>query len=163
MAIVVACSGCNSQLRVRDQLIGKSFKCPKCGQILRADVPVAEMEMIEPEPPAPAGVKEECPPASGRRRNEEAERRPRRKSKFARCPNCGDNHAKRVLWTFWGSFYGPALLAHVRCSHCGKTYNGRSGRSNLIPAILFLLVTLGLIFVVLVVIGWIIWSRLFPS
>jgi hypothetical protein len=64
-----------------------------------------------------------------------------------------------VTWTFWGSFYGPALLTHVRCRECGGTYNGRTGGSNLIPAILFVTVALVLICVMLSIIGWIVWSR----
>ena len=42
-----------------------------------------------------------------------------------------------MLFTPWGSFYGPALFNHVRCPECRYAYNGRTGRSNLIPAIIF--------------------------
>ena len=47
---------------------------------------------------------------------------------------------QRVLFTPWGSFYGPALFHHVRCPECRYAYNGRSGGSNLIPAILFVVI-----------------------
>lgn len=70
------------------------------------------------------------------------------------CPRCGTGSPERVLFTFWGSFYGPLLFSHVRCRHCGKTYNGKSGRSNLLPAILF--VSLPLLCIVLLI-GWVIW------
>jgi DNA-directed RNA polymerase subunit RPC12/RpoP len=61
------------------------------------------------------------------------------------CPQCGAKGAERVIWTFWGSFYGPALFSHVRCPECNSTYNGRSGRSNLLPAIIFVSIPLLLI------------------
>jgi predicted RNA-binding Zn-ribbon protein involved in translation (DUF1610 family) len=64
------------------------------------------------------------------------------KKSYKPCPQCGATGAKRVLWTAWGSFYGPAMFTHVRCPECGYKYNGRSGRSNLIPAIIFVTVPL---------------------
>ena len=75
-------------------------------------------------------------------------RRKRRKSAYAPCPGCGSRRAARVMWTFWGSFYGPAMFTHVRCPDCGTTFNGNSGRSNLIPAILFVMVPLLLLFAI---------------
>jgi hypothetical protein len=50
--------------------------------------------------------------------------------------------AERVVFTFWGSFYGPALLCHVRCPDCHTAYNGRSGRSNLLGILLFVSIPL---------------------
>jgi hypothetical protein len=86
---------------------------------------------------------------------EEEEERPARKNKRQKakegksrwepCPRCGDERARRVLWTFWGSFYGPAIFSHVQCQECGTTYNGRTGRSNLIPAIICFTIPLVLI------------------
>jgi predicted RNA-binding Zn-ribbon protein involved in translation (DUF1610 family) len=151
MSIQVACAGCGSQLRVNDNLLGKSFKCPKCGHVMRAEAPMADvLEEVESPPPEEELADEQPRP------------RRRRKSKFKRCPECGDKHAQRVLWTFWGSFYGPAIFAHVRCPSCGTTYNGRSGRSNLLPAIIFMTGTLVLFFIGLGVIGWMLyvwWDR----
>ena len=76
---------------------------------------------------------------------------------FQPCPRCGAEGAKRVLFTPWGSFYGPALFHHVRCPECRYAYNGRSGGSNLIPAILFVaipavLMAAIIVFIVLLII-----------
>jgi predicted RNA-binding Zn-ribbon protein involved in translation (DUF1610 family) len=163
MSIEVACSACGAQLRVGDHLLGKSFKCPKCGQVMRAEVPVAEV-LVEADP-LPAVAEQQEPEPLPPDDNQEEQDRPRRRRKrrrprYAPCPSCGDTHAQRVLWTFWGSFYGPAMLTHVRCDNCGTTYNGRTGGSNLIWAILFVLVTLILIALVLGVAGLLIASRL---
>jgi len=51
------------------------------------------------------------------------------------------------------------MFTHVRCVNCGAAYNGRTGRSNLIPAIIFVMVPLALIFVVLCILGWVVWSK----
>ena len=69
----------------------------------------------------------------------------RRKGKFKPCPKCGATGAKRVNWTAWGSFYGPSLFTHVRCPECDYCYNGKTGGSNLGPAILMVSVPLLLI------------------
>jgi predicted Zn finger-like uncharacterized protein len=82
---------------------------------------------------------------------EEEEDRPRRReASYKPCPRCGARGASRVTWTFWGSFYGPALFTHVRCPKCGYAYNGRTGRSNLIPAIFFVTIPAILIAVIVV-------------
>jgi predicted Zn finger-like uncharacterized protein len=79
------------------------------------------------------------PPVEDEEEDEEEEERPAKKGKgkFKPCPSCGGTHAEKVLWTPWGSFYGPAMVNHVKCQDCGYCYNGKSGRSNLIPIILF--------------------------
>src|SRR5262249_458952 len=38
--------------------------------------------------------------------------------------------------------YGPAMFTHVRCRDCGYCYNGKTGGSNLIPAVIFVAVPL---------------------
>jgi DNA-directed RNA polymerase subunit RPC12/RpoP len=174
MPIQVACVGCGAQLRVRDEYLGKAIKCPQCGQVLRPELPpetAAEAaEQVPVVQVADDGITEERPRSRRRRDDEddesesegEHERRPRRKSGYVRCPSCGAKRPQRVIWTFWGSFYGPALLNHVRCTECGTKYNGRTGGSNLIPAIIFVLVPLILIFVVLGALGWVLWTRLNP-
>jgi predicted RNA-binding Zn-ribbon protein involved in translation (DUF1610 family) len=75
----------------------------------------------------------------------------RRRRDFKPCPRCGARHAERVTWTPWGSFYGPALFTHVRCRECGYGYNGRTGRSNLLPAIF--MVAIPLILIIAIVFG----------
>jgi predicted RNA-binding Zn-ribbon protein involved in translation (DUF1610 family) len=68
---------------------------------------------------------------------------------FKPCPRCNKSGAERVVWTPWGSFYGPYLLSHVRCPGCGYKYNGKTGRSNLVPAVIFVVVPLlGILFIV---------------
>ena len=83
----------------------------------------------------------------------------KRKS-FKACPRCGTVGAKRVLFTPWGSFYGPALFNHVRCPECRYAYNGRSGGSNLIPAVLFVTIPLLLMAAIIVYIAMLIIPRL---
>jgi ribosomal protein S27E len=84
-------------------------------------------------------------PRRGRRdrdeEDEEEDDRPR-KGKYKPCPRCRARGPKKVTWTPWGSFYGPAMFSHVRCQECGYAYNGKTGGSNLIPAILFVAVPL---------------------
>lgn len=79
-----------------------------------------------------------------RSEDEEDEDRPRKagKSKYEPCPRCGEEEPKKVVWTWWGSFYGPAMFSHVRCLGCGHSYNGKTGGSNVIPATIFFLVPL---------------------
>jgi predicted Zn finger-like uncharacterized protein len=85
---------------------------------------------------------------------DEEETRSKKRSKYKPCPRCGEVGAKRVVWTAWGSFYGPAMFSHVRCPECGYKYNGRSGRSNLIPAIIFVSVPLMFILAIFGVLIW---------
>jgi DNA-directed RNA polymerase subunit M/transcription elongation factor TFIIS len=169
MADVIHCSQCQSPLRVRAEYAGKKVKCPKCAAIIEVQAaPVEQAEPTAPPelpsvvavgsdiratapPPLPVRSEavEEGPPRPARPRGREPdgdddrperdERRPRRLS-FKPCPRCGASGATRVTWTPWGSFYGPAMFNHVRCPDCGYKYNGRTGRSNLIPAIIFVLV-----------------------
>jgi LSD1 subclass zinc finger protein len=63
-------------------------------------------------------------------------------SPFKPCPRCGAEKSRRVMWTAWGSFYGPSLFNHVRCPKCGTTYNGKTGRSNTLAAIVFVSIPL---------------------
>jgi phage FluMu protein Com len=93
-----------------------------------------------------------------RRRDEDEE--DEGSSPYKRCPKCRARGAERVKWTAWGSFYGPAMFSHVRCPECGYCYNGKTGRSNMLPAIIFvsvpllgILAILGAIFYILRVRG----------
>jgi predicted RNA-binding Zn-ribbon protein involved in translation (DUF1610 family) len=72
--------------------------------------------------------------------DEDDDARHRPVASFKPCPRCGASNVERVTWTAWGSFYGPALFTHVRCLECGYGYNGRTGRSNLVPAIVMVAV-----------------------
>jgi hypothetical protein len=63
---------------------------------------------------------------------------------FAPCPTCGKTLAKRVSYTLWGGFIGPKLLTHVKCSQCGTTYNGKTGRSNSTAITLYLVISVAI-------------------
>jgi predicted Zn finger-like uncharacterized protein len=99
--------------------------------------------------------------------DEDEEERPRGKGKrkkgepgnYKPCPQCGATGATRVLWTPWGSFYGPAMFCHVKCPDCGHKYNGRSGRSNLIPAIICIIIPLLLILAILGGVAYIFYAQ----
>lgn len=88
--------------------------------------------------------------------DEDEESRPRRRKRrreftassgtprgtvYAICYNCGADAASKVRWTMWGSFFGPAILSHVKCDQCGTTYNGKSGKSNTTAVIIYVVVT----------------------
>jgi hypothetical protein len=47
--IQVACSGCGAKLKVKDELAGRSGKCPKCGAKVQIPIPAA-VPATEPEP-----------------------------------------------------------------------------------------------------------------
>jgi len=134
--------------------------------------PIAEGQAVSVRPTARPSRR--CPacgepnPQSARRcrhcrewlENDEPEERPkRRKSTFQPCPRCGARGAKRVNWTIWGSFYGPALFNHVRCPECGHAYNGRTGGSNLLPAIILVTIPTILIAAIVVFVILILKSR----
>jgi len=151
MTTSIRCPGCQSSLRVRPELAGKRVKCPKCGKPVQ--VPAEEEELVEL-----VAVDEEEEPEE----EEEEEERPQRKSsKYKPCPQCGAKGARKVKWTAWGSFYGPAMFTHVRCPECDYAYNGRTGGSNLIPAILFVAVPLMGILALIGVIVYIVVTRRF--
>ena len=180
MPTTLKCPGCQTPLRLRDDLAGKKIKCPRCATVVT--VPAEEAVMVEvesageeitAEPPArkaksKAARTRPCPEcgepvaltASKCRHckasldDEEDEDRAAKCSKYKPCPRCGEEGAKRVLWTPWGSFYGPALFAHVRCPGCGYAYNGKSGRSNLIAAIVFVSIPLFIILGIFAALGW---------
>ncbi len=177
MPLTVACPACNASLNVREEYAGKKVLCPRCqGEILiPSGAPAAEeVPQAAPAPPDPARHIEEVRPVGHgapravepvtaigegeperrplpREVNEGPEdRRPRRRQpEYKPCPRCGSGGATRVLWTPWGSFYGAALLTHVRCPKCGYAYNGRTGRSNAVAAFFFVLVPLILILAII--------------
>jgi hypothetical protein len=171
MPIVVTCPRCNTQLRVQDAHVGKSIQCPKCSQLLQPELPAEELNEAIPVVHPVEGLRAEAGgQRQGRRRrfdyddlddnDEELPQKPRRRRQggYAPCPSCGSTHATRVMWTLWGSFYGPAMFTHVRCSDCNTSYNGRSGRSNLIPAVIFVMVPLMLLIIICGALAWWLWS-----
>lgn len=60
---------------------------------------------------------------------------------FAKCPSCNRSNATKIGYTYWGGVLGPKLLSHVKCNECGTKYNGKSGKSNLVPIIIYSVVT----------------------
>jgi DNA-directed RNA polymerase subunit M/transcription elongation factor TFIIS len=147
MAEVLTCPGCQAVLRVRDDMAGKQIKCPRCAKAVQV--------------PAGGGITKEARPRAKEPvlvepiEDEEEEEAPvKQRSKYEPCPRCGAEEARRVKWTFWGSFYFTALFKHVRCRACGCGYNGRTGRSNLLPAILCVSVAAAALLGVLGFIAW---------
>lgn len=160
MRISVTCWKCRASLQVREDFAGKQVKCGRCGSVNDVPQKGAEaeeaVEAVVAEPEASAqqalGVATRPCPECGEpvavtarkcrhckawlEEDEDDDRGP----SYVPCPRCGRRGAKRVVWTFWGSFYGPAIFNHVRCPRCGYAYNGRTGSSNLIPAIIFVAV-----------------------
>lgn len=150
MANMMACSSCGSQLRVRDEYVGRAMKCPKCGQVMQPGGAVTEVELADVEP-----VERPRRQARAAAENiwDSGARRPVAGA-YAPCPSCGNTDAERVLFTFWGSFHITNMVCHVQCPSCGKRYNGRTGRSNLPVAIVCVLIPLLLIAAVLGMLGW---------
>jgi endogenous inhibitor of DNA gyrase (YacG/DUF329 family) len=134
MTATVTCPMCQNSFDMPEGHAGEKVPCPHCEQL----VPVRKEEVME-------GTRAAQAPQKG----------------FKPCPRCGAEGARRVLFTFWGSFYGTALFNHVRCPECQYAYNGRTGRSNLIPAIIFVTIPLLIIAGLLSFIGWVVWTRLF--
>jgi predicted Zn finger-like uncharacterized protein len=126
---------------------GKTRKCPECGE--RISLTAERCRYCK------AWISDE-------EGEEEEDDRPRRKGTgkgFKPCPRCGARGATRVKWTPWGSFYGPAMFTHVRCPECGYAYNGKTGRSNLIWAILFVSVALLLVAGLIGLIVYMFWKQ----
>jgi hypothetical protein len=149
----MTCPGCQATLQLRPEYAGKKIRCPKCQQVLTVpaegeEEPV-ELEAVEEDAfTSTRPARETMSPASKKRsRSDEEEEDDDRDEgpHYVPCPRCGARGASRVLWTPWGSFYGPALFTHVRCPHCYCAYNGNTGRSNIVPAILFVTIPLVLL------------------
>lgn len=186
MPLLIHCSSCNKPLKVRDELAGKKVKCPSCGVpvLVKAEEPMLLEEVIDepvpakPAKAAPAAIKTTKPepaelepveaeenltttPSRPKRgRAERAEEKAKPRSLWVPCPKCGTEEPKRVKFTFWGSFYGPKLFNHVRCQECGSTYNGKTGGSNILPAIGCVMVPLFGIILILSGLGGFVYYRL---
>ena len=46
------------------------------------------------------------------------------------CPSCHSGDYKALKFTWWGGALGPKLFNHVKCNHCGTTFNAKTGKSN---------------------------------
>jgi hypothetical protein len=161
MPIEVKCPGCNVGFRVKDEHAGKKMKCPRCAKIVSIpekaadDEVIEEVDVVEEEAEeAPAQLfdfDESADPGPQKKRAVQEPARPRGKTwgKYMPCPHCNGREAKKIKWTWWGSFYGPRMFTHVRCIDCGYCFNGKTGDSNLIPAIIFVIVPLVLIIILL--------------
>jgi predicted Zn finger-like uncharacterized protein len=187
MPIQLNCPSCAAPFKVHDEHAGRRVKCPQCSAIVtvpaddggiqlvpegpRANVTAEEPARLRPE--SGRGRTRECPECGGqvsvtartcrhcraRLDPDEAEDEEFRvRSPFVPCPRCHARGAKRVIFTFWGSFYGPALFSHVRCPECGYAYNGRTGGSNLVPAIFFVTIPLIGIIVIVGLLGLLIYT-----
>jgi len=180
MSVAVTCPSCQTKLRVRDELAGKEVKCPRCS--LPVTVPAEDpvelpVEAVQAETPGPkrqsAGPTRPCPEcgqriATSARKcrhcgalvEEEEDLGPAElvSSPYVPCPKCHAPGPEKVVFTFWGSFYGPALFHHVKCLECGYKYNGKTGGSNLPWAILFVTVPLLLILLILGCVGFFIFA-----
>jgi len=171
MPTTMNCPGCRTPLRLRDDMAGMTIKCPRCGKVISLPAEeavrfkeVSAAETVTIEPPASTTEKEVsatrlCPECGGPVDVRASRCRSCNSPQYKPCPRCGEEGAKRVAWTAWGSFYGPALFTHVRCPCCGYAYNGKSGRSNLVPAIIFVAVPLFLILGIIGALGWIMYHR----
>ncbi len=54
MANVISCPKCDRQLRVPDDLLGQSVKCPSCGETFTAELPQREPPAPPPTPSRPS-------------------------------------------------------------------------------------------------------------
>jgi predicted Zn finger-like uncharacterized protein len=118
MSTLIDCPSCQRKLRVPDEFLGKSVRCPTCGQTFGAPEPAAVGAAAPPpleKPPAPVapaplnfelGESSPKPPPAEEpkpRRRHEPERdefddgwddeppRRRRRREFEPCPRCGDD------------------------------------------------------------------------
>jgi DNA-directed RNA polymerase subunit RPC12/RpoP len=164
MKLEVLCPACRKEFRFTDQSDSKTVACPHCGDEVNKDLGT----LVSDEADEATKVKSQatetqrCPhcgksiPLKARKckfcRNwlDEDDDEEEAVSEYVPCPRCGARRSQRVVFTFWGSFYGPALFTHVQCPKCFYKYNGKTGKSNLIPAIIFVLVP---VFLILAVIG----------
>lgn len=64
-------------------------------------------------------------------------KKPIRGSEYAPCPSCMSSTAEKIHFTWWGGAIGPSLFTHVRCAKCNATYNGKSGKSNFVPILIY--------------------------
>lgn len=156
----ISCPNCEAKLRVREEMAGKSVKCPRCAETIT--VPTRDAVTDTPRPPTDkAGTEVEPENDVATVEPDDEDSRPERpRSKYQPCPECGARGARRVPWTFWGSHIGPRLFHHVRCRECGYAYNGMTGGSNMLWAAIFLTIPALAILAIIAVTVYLILSRL---
>ena len=76
------------------------------------------------------------------------------KSHFAPCPGCKQSVAERVSYTWWGGFIDPKMFTHVKCQSCGKKYNGKTGKDNLVNILLYTVAAGVIVFVIFFLIAF---------
>ncbi len=64
------------------------------------------------------------------------------------CPKCGSKILTKVRYTWWGGILGPRLMHHTKCETCGYRFNGKTGKSNTTPIIIYTVATFVIILVV---------------
>jgi hypothetical protein len=155
----VNCPNCTAPIQVRAEYAGLHLQCPRCSAKVavppdagtpEAPAPVSAVAYVEEGRPLPHGGPRTDIASAAIAEGTPAPRPagaapPQRRRSYRPCPRCGDAGAARVAWTPWGSFYGPALLSHVRCPECGHAYNGKTGRSNALWIVFFTLIPLVLL------------------
>lgn len=107
MPIQTKCPGCKTELRVRDEYIGKKLKCPRCSEVLTVPAltvdsvaeKVFDAQLIAPpaEPTAVPAVLVDVEPARSRRPS---------------CPRCGE----------------PLRMDDDRCPRCKLWLDDRTPR-----------------------------------
>ena len=155
MAETFVCPKCDGPIPAPAGRVSAEIVCPKCEELVSVAAGRPGTEAVMGGMPS-AG--EAAHRLASHELDEDAPLLKRRT--FKPCPRCGAEGAKRVLFTPWGSFYGPALFNHVRCPECRYAYNGRSGGSNLIPAVLFVAIPLILMAAIIGYIAMLIIPRL---
>lgn len=58
----------------------------------------------------------------------------------APCPSCQNKFAEKITFTIWGGLVGPKLFKHSKCTNCGTKFNYKTGKSNLIPIVIYTVV-----------------------
>src|SRR5438046_1395807 len=79
MPEVIQCPHCDRKLKVPENLLGKTVKCPSCGQTFIAEEEILEPPLAEEEEEAPRPSKRRAEPVE----EEEDEGRPRRRRPFS--------------------------------------------------------------------------------
>jgi hypothetical protein len=69
------------------------------------------------------------------------------------CPNCASEKAESIAFTWWGGVVGPKMFNHVKCTQCGTTYNGKTGRSNQTAIAIYLAISTTIAIVVVTVLS----------